>query len=50
MPSTRTSYGALLLALAAVVVGLFVAVDAIAAAPKPDRHFTVYKAKHFAPR
>jgi hypothetical protein len=50
MPSSRTSYGALLLALAAVIVGLFVAVDAIAAAPKADGQITVYKAKHFAPR
>lgn len=49
MPSSRTSVGALLLVLAVVMAGLFVAVDAISAAPSPDQRLTVYKAKHFVP-
>ncbi len=49
MPSNRTSFGALLLAFAAVVVGFLVAVDALAAAQNPDNRLAVYKARHFAP-
>jgi len=49
MPSSRTSVGALLLVLVAVLAGLFVAVDAISAVPTGDQRLTVYKARHFVP-
>ena len=49
MPSNRTSVGALLLVLAVVMAGLYVAVDAISTIPTTDQRLTVYKARHFVP-